>query len=255
MTGVSATDVLLEVEGLSYSYNGQRAVDHVSLSIQPGEIFGLLGPNGAGKTTTISCIAGLRRSGEGRLLFEGEPFYPATNARHRGRLGVVPQELALYKPLTARENLEFFARLSGVSPGDLGSACQRALDLAGLVDRAGDRVDTFSGGMRRRLNLVIGCLNDPALIILDEPSVGVDPQSRNHIFDALKRLSAEGRTLLYTTHYMEEAERLCDRIAIMDLGRIIAIGTADELAEQAGIPGQNLEQVFLRLTGKRLRDE
>jgi len=245
---------LLEVEKLCYSYNGRQAVLNLTLSIRTGEIFGLLGPNGAGKTTTISIIAGLLSAASGRMLFEGEPFRPSHSGRHRGRLGVVPQELALYGHLTARENIEFFATLSGVPRAALRDASDRALDLSGLLDRAGDRVDTFSGGMKRRLNLAVGCLNDPALIILDEPSVGVDPQSRRHIFDALHRLSEEGRTLLYTTHYMEEAERLCDRIAIMDVGRVIAVGTACELAEQAGIPGQDLEQVFLRLTGKRLRD-
>ncbi|MFH0944723.1 MAG: ABC transporter ATP-binding protein [Planctomycetota bacterium] len=247
-------DTLLEVERLSYSFNGQKAVDDISLSIRKGEIFGLLGPNGAGKTTTISCIAGLRQSASGEMRFAGSPFAPASRASHRGRLGVVPQELALYDSLTARENLRFFASVSGLGKQAADLEAQRSLELGGLSDRADDRVSTYSGGMKRRLNLVVGCLNNPDLIILDEPTVGVDPQSRNHIFDALEKLSEDGHTLLYTTHYMEEAERLCSRIAIMDRGRIVAIGSADELADRAGIPGADLERVFLELTGKRLRD-
>ncbi|MEW6741805.1 MAG: ABC transporter ATP-binding protein [Planctomycetota bacterium] len=245
---------LLEVEGLSYSFNGLEAVDDVSFSIARGEIFGLLGPNGAGKTTTISCIAGLRRPHKGTMRFEGAAFTPGLDGAQRQRLGVVPQELALYDSLTGRENLEFFAATSGVARHTAKARVQAALELAGLQDRAKDRVKTYSGGMKRRLNLVIACLHEPELVILDEPTVGVDPQSRHHIFDALEALSRSGRTLLYTTHYMEEAERLCHRIAIMDAGRVIAIGTAAELAEKAGLPGKDLEQVFLSLTGKRLRD-
>ena len=251
---MTSTAVLLEVERISYSFNGHKAVDDVSLSIHKGEIFGLLGPNGAGKTTTISCIAGLRHSTSGEMRFAGSSFAPASCAADRGRLGVVPQELALYDSLTARENLRFFASVSGLCKQEAEQQTERSLELGGLTDRADDRVNTFSGGMKRRLNLVVGCLSDPDLVILDEPTVGVDPQSRNHIFDALEKLSEDGRTLLYTTHYMEEAERLCDRIAIMDQARIIAVGSAEELANTAGIPGADLERVFLELTGKRLRD-
>ncbi len=250
----TATSVLLEVQGLCYSYGGLKAADQVSFHVDRGEIFGLLGPNGAGKTTTICCVAGVKRPQEGTLRFAGADFTPSRCAEQRRRLGVVPQELALYDGLTARENLQFFAAVAGLRGAAARAAVERALELAGLVERAGDRVSTYSGGMKRRLNLVIGCLHDPELIILDEPTVGVDPQSRNHVFDALEALSGEGRTLLYTTHYMEEAERLCDRVAIMDCGRVIAAGPPPRLAEEAGIPGENLEQVFLKLTGKRLRD-
>lgn len=245
---------LLEVDQLSFSFNGRKAVDQASFTVHRGEIFGLLGPNGAGKTTTISCIAGLRIPGAGQMRFDGAPFEPSRKGQHRKRLGVVPQELALYGDLTARENLRFFASLSGMADAAIEAAADRTLELAGLSDRADALVRTYSGGMKRRLNLVVGCLAEPDLMILDEPTAGVDPQSRNHIFDALERLSSSGGTLLYTTHYMEEAERLCRRIAIMDAGRIVAIGTANELAEGAGIPGKNLEEVFLQLTGKRLRD-
>ncbi len=245
---------LLSVSSLRYTFSDRVAVDDVSFTVGAGEVFGLLGPNGAGKTTTISCIAGLRTPRAGALQFGGAPFVPSQDARARARLGVVPQELALYSDLTARENLEFFGRLFGVAPDRIDAAIDRALELSGLADRAGDRVSEYSGGMKRRLNLAIGEVHDPELLILDEPTVGVDPQSRNHIFDALVRLKAGGKALLYTTHYMEEAERLCDRIAIMDEGKVLALGTAKELAERAGLPGADLEAVFLKFTGKRLRD-
>jgi ABC-2 type transport system ATP-binding protein len=173
----------------------------------------------------------------------------------RARLGLVPQELALYEDLTARENLRFFARLQGVPRARVDAAVQRALELAGLADRAGDRVKTFSGGMKRRLNLAIGDLHEPELLLLDEPTVGVDPQSRNHLFECLQALRAKGRTLIYTSHYMEEVQRLCDRVAVMNEGAVVAVGTAAELAQRAGTPDANLEQVFLALTGRSLRDE
>jgi ABC-2 type transport system ATP-binding protein len=244
----------LEVRGLTYRYDGKTAVDGVDFDVRQGEILGLLGPNGAGKTTTISCLAGLRRPVSGAMRLHGEPFRPADDAAQRARLGVVPQELALYGNLSGRENLRFFARMSGVAADHLDAAVDGALALAGLAERGDDLVRKYSGGMKRRLNLVCGTLHAPRLLILDEPTVGVDPQSRAHIFDALETLSAGGHTLLYTTHYMEEAERLCDRIAVMDEGRVVAVGTVEELARTANAPGCNLEQVFLALTGKRLRD-
>jgi len=245
---------LLEVRALRYAYGPRVAVSEASFALETGEIFGLLGPNGAGKTTTISCIAGLRAGFEGGLFFRGAPFDPARSSADRARIGLVPQHLALYEDLTGRENLEFFGRMAGLAGAALATAVTRVLAVAGLADRARDPVKAYSGGMKRRLNLAAGDLHEPALLLLDEPTAGVDPQSRNHIFDALLALAQGGRTLLYTTHYMEEAERLCRRIAIMDEGRVIGIGPAAELASQAGIPGANLEEVFLRLTGKRLRD-
>jgi len=245
---------LLDIDRLSFAYDGRQAVDDVSFTIEAGEIFGLLGPNGAGKTTTISCLAGLKSGYDGALTFDGATFEPAKNGSDRARLGVVPQELALYEKLSARENLEFFGRLSGLEEGALSTAVDSALELSGLSERAHDRVEDYSGGMKRRLNLVIGCLHEPDLIVLDEPTVGVDPQSRNHIFDALEALRERGRTLLYTTHYMEEAERLCDRVAILDEGKVVGIGTRQQLAEASGDPSADLEKVFLTLTGKRLRD-
>ncbi len=251
---VASTPALLTVKNLSFRYKQQVALREVNFEIDSGEIFGLLGPNGAGKTTTISCVAGLLGQYGGELAFRGSSFRPFESSGDRQHLGVVPQDLALYEDLTARENLEFFGGLVGLRAGDLGQAIQSALILAGLVERADDRVKTYSGGMKRRLNLAIGQLHRPDLLLLDEPTAGVDPQSRNHLFEALERLRQEGRTIVYTTHYMEEAQRLCDRIAIMDRGRVIAVGTASQLADQAGIPGADLERVFLELTGRSLRD-
>ncbi|HEX9794344.1 MAG TPA: ABC transporter ATP-binding protein [Planctomycetota bacterium] len=246
--------MLLEVKELRYSYGDRLAVAGASFELERGEIFGLLGPNGAGKTTTLSCVAGGLADWQGEMRFDGRPFAPARMPEDRARLGVVPQELALYPELTARENLQFFGRLSGLEAAELAAACDRGLALAGLDDRADDRVSRYSGGMKRRLNLVLGDLHAPELLLLDEPTVGVDPQSRNHIFEALEALRESGRTLLYTTHYMEEAQRLCDRVAIIHEGRVVGAGTPKELAAQAGVPDANLEEVFLRITGHQLRD-
>lgn len=250
----AAGEELLRVERLRYCYGPRVAVDEASFAIRGGEIFGLLGPNGAGKTTTIACLAGVLDQWSGEMRFLGQTFRPGRAAADRRRLGVVPQELALYDDLTARENLCFFGRLNGLQGPRLREAVAQALALAGLEPRADERVRNYSGGMKRRLNLAAGELHHPELLLLDEPTVGVDPQSRNHIFDTLLAMRAAGRTLLYTTHYMEEAERLCDRIAVMHQGRIVAAGSRHELAAQVGQPGANLEAVFLHLTGRSLRD-
>lgn len=246
---------LLSIQQLSYSFGNRKAVKDVSFEVKQGEIFGLLGANGAGKTTTISCIAGLRKDWTGQMLFNGQQFSPAVQANDRLRLGYVPQELAIYPNLTAEENLRFFAKLSRVSSSEIKQVVASNLELAGLTDRRRDLVSSFSGGMQRRLNLACGLVHSPALILLDEPTVGVDPQSRNHIFETLMRLRSQGHSLIYTTHYMEEAQRLCDRIAIMHEGNIVAIGTHEELALSIGDRQANLEQVFLQLTGRSLRDE
>lgn len=246
---------LLSIHNLSYWFSSRQAVKSVSLDVREGEVLGLLGPNGAGKTTTISCIAGLLKNWTGEMHFRGQPFAPGLQAKDRLRLGYVPQELAIYPNLTAEENLQFFAKLSGVPTPSLKEVITKNLELAGLNDRRRDLVGTFSGGMQRRLNLACGLVHSPELILLDEPTVGVDPQSRNHIFETLIRLRREGHSLLYTTHYMEEAQRLCDRIAVMHEGVIAAVGTHAELAEKIGDRNANLEQVFLQLTGRSLRDE
>ncbi len=226
--------IVLRATGLAKSFGSHRAVDGVDLDVPKGSCYGLLGPNGAGKTTTISMIVGVVTPDAGSVSLDGSPGRP-TDAAFKARIGFVPQDLALYDELTAEENLRFFGMLYGLSGEGLKASIDDALGLANLRDRAGDKVGAYSGGMKRRLNIAVALLHDPDLVILDEPTVGVDPQSRNAIFDALEALRARGKTLLYTTHYMEEVERLCDRIAIMDDGRIVAEGTLAEL--QRTIPG------------------
>lgn len=246
---------LLNVQSLSYRYGDRVAVDDIEFHIDSGEAFGLLGPNGAGKTTTISCLAGLRTPSTGQLTMNGAPFAPAETGADRARIGVVPQELAIYDKLTAEENLALFAGLLGLAKAEVASAVERQLEFAGLADRRKDRVETFSGGMKRRLNLAVGLIHEPALVLLDEPTVGVDPQSRSHLFESLIRLKEQGTSILYTTHYMEEADRLCDRVAIMCDGKIAATGTRQQLASAAGNDSADLETIFLQLTGRSLRDE
>jgi ABC-2 type transport system ATP-binding protein len=215
---------MLEVKELRKSYGSVVALDGVSLHANPGETVGLLGPNGAGKTTTVSIIAGLMSPDSGQVLIEGRPLRGDTDPiKHR--IGLVPQDLALYDELSARDNLTFFAALYSLAGAKAQRAIEAALELVGLADRAADKVGDYSGGMKRRLNLAGALLHDPQILLLDEPTVGVDPQSRNAIFDNLETLKARGKTLIYTTHYMEEAERLCDRLVIIDHGRVIADDT------------------------------
>ncbi|MET0555671.1 MAG: ABC transporter ATP-binding protein [Vicinamibacteria bacterium] len=233
---------MLEILGLRKSFGGRVAVDGVSFSIAPGEIVGVLGPNGAGKTTTVSMITGLLRPDAGEIRMDGRALSGDTDPA-KLRLGLVPQELALYDELTARQNLAFFGGLLGMERAALDRAAASALALVGLADRAGDAVATFSGGMKRRLNLAAGVLHDPQVLLLDEPTVGVDPQSRNAIFDNLEALRAAGKGLLYTTHHMEEAERLCDRIVVIDQGRVVAQDTVRGLSKL--LPASN--RLFVEL--------
>lgn len=212
---------MLEAIGLRKSFGSLTAVEEVSLSVNQGECLGLLGPNGAGKTTTLSMIAGLLVPDRGEVRIDGEMITSDTSPVKQ-KLGVVPQDLALFDELTAKANLELFGALYGVDGATAARRQQEALTLVGLLDRAKDKVGGFSGGMKRRLNLAAALLHDPALLLLDEPTVGVDPQSRNAIFENLETLRAQGKTIIYTTHYMEEAARLCDRIAIIDHGKVIA---------------------------------
>ncbi len=228
-----ATDTVLEVVGLSRSFGALQAVDDVHLRIRRGETVGLLGPNGAGKTTTIAMVCGLLEPDVGEIRVGGERMHPRTTAPRR-LLGYVPQDLALYPDLSARENLRFFGRLQRLGRADLATRVEEVLEVTGLGDRGDDRVEHFSGGMKRRLNIGVGLLHRPTLLVLDEPTVGVDPQSRNSILLAIEALAGEGLAVLYTTHYMEEAERLCDRIAIMDRGRVVAEGTRRELIATVG---------------------
>jgi ABC-2 type transport system ATP-binding protein len=223
------------------------AVDGLSLDVRRGEVLGLLGPNGAGKSTTVNMAIGLVAPDSGTVRLDGG--HSPTNPGVRRKIGVAPQALALYDLLSGEENLRF-----------IGERVHWALAFVGLVDRRRDRVDTYSGGMKRRLNLAAALIHDPELVLLDEPTAGVDPQSRNQIFDNILGLKQLGRTVIYTTHYMEEAERLCDRIAIIDRGRLLALGTVQELLDANGVAPRmvlqrgSLEEVFLNLTGKSLRD-
>jgi ABC-2 type transport system ATP-binding protein len=248
---------MLEVRSLRKAFGPLVAVDEVSFAVLPGKMTGLLGPNGAGKTTTVSMIAGLIAPDRGQVLVGGQVLSGDTDAKKR-RIGLVPQDLALYDELTARDNLRFFGALYDLSGDALESAMASALKLVGLADRARDRVKTFSGGMKRRLNLAAGLLHDPDVLLLDEPTVGVDPQSRNAIFDNLEELKRRGKALLYTTHYMEEAERLADRIVVIDRGSVVADDTLAGLHATVApnVPGGpvSLETVFLTLTGRSLRD-
>jgi len=247
---------VLDVRDLRKSYGRVAAVDGASFSVEPGQLVGLLGPNGAGKSTTVAMIAGLVTPDGGTVAIGGKPLGGDTDPQKR-LIGLVPQDLALYEELPAAANLRLFGSLYGLTGRALEDAIGSALLLVGLAERAGDRVKTFSGGMKRRLNLAAGLLHDPQILLLDEPTVGVDPQSRNAIFDNLEFLKSRGKALLYTTHYMEEAERLADRIVVMDHGRVLADDTLAGLRERAGRDagsGASLESLFLAMTGRTLRD-
>ncbi|AWM42345.1 ABC transporter ATP-binding protein [Gemmata obscuriglobus] len=222
---------MLEIANLRKRYGGLIALDGVSLTVRKGEVFGLLGPNGAGKTTLLSIAAGLARSDSGRVELFGNVFtHESRDLRHL--VGIGTQDLAIYPDLTARENLRFFGKLYGLSGRHLTARVDAVLAAVGLTDRAGDRAGTFSGGMKRRLNLAVAVVHDPKLLILDEPTTGVDPQSRNHIFEQVKALNAAGLTVIYTSHYMEEVQALCNRIAIIDAGRLRASDTLPNLLKR-----------------------
>jgi ABC-2 type transport system ATP-binding protein len=212
---------MLEIKDLKKRYGDVVAVDQVSFWVDDGETVGLLGPNGAGKTTTVSMICGLVKPDSGQIWLNGKPIGGDTDPAKRA-LGLVTQDIALYEELTALDNLRFFGALYDLGGPALETSIASALELVGLGDRARHAVKAYSGGMKRRLNLAAALLHDPQILLLDEPTVGVDPQSRNAIFENLELLKSRGKSLLYTTHYMEEAERLCDRIVILDSGRVVA---------------------------------
>lgn len=222
---------MLTIHSVTKRYGPLIALDDVSLNIGRGEFFGLLGPNGAGKSTLMSLIAGLRTPDAGSLSLDGAPLSAHTADLRRG-LGLVPQHIALYPRLSAEQNLQIFGGLQGLKSTELKTRINEALHAVALHDRRADRVDTFSGGMQRRLNLAAAILHRPKLLLCDEPTVGVDPQSRNAIFEFLERMNREGLTIIYSTHYMEEATRLCSRIGIIDHGKLLALGTLDELLTQ-----------------------
>jgi ABC-2 type transport system ATP-binding protein len=250
--------VEVAVQHLVKTFGKHEAVKDLSFTIGKGEIFGLLGPNGAGKSTTINMMCGYLEPTSGDTLIDGQSITSEPRKVKR-MIGVVPQELALYNDLNALENLEFFGEIYGLSSKVRKERAQALLHFVGLYDRRKEPVKKFSGGMQRRINLAIALMHQPAFLMMDEPTVGVDPQSRQHIFDSIEQLRDQGTTILYTTHYMEEAERLCNRIAIMDEGRIIALGTLEQLL---AMRDQNrevqrphgLQELFIQLTGKTLRD-
>jgi ABC-2 type transport system ATP-binding protein len=246
---------MLQVSHLRKTFGKLVAVDDVSFTVDRGQLVGLLGPNGAGKTTTVSMIAALVTPEKGEVLVAGARLSGDTDPKKR-KIGLVPQDLALYDELSARANLRFFGALYDLSGAALDKAIGAAMDLVGLADRLNDLVKTYSGGMKRRLNLAAGLLHDPDILLLDEPTVGVDPQSRNAIFENLELLKSRGKALLYTTHYMEEVERLADRIVVVDHGRVIADDTLAGLQSRVAVAGERatLESVFLTLTGRSLRD-
>ena len=224
---------LLEAIDIAKSYGPRVALDGVSLAVRPGEVAGLLGPNGAGKTTTLSILSTLMRPDRGRVLIDGKP--PASDPRALGTmLGLVPQSLALYPTLSAAQNVWHFARMQGMGRADARDACARVLDEVGLGERANDAMHTFSGGMKRRLNLACGIVHRPAVLMLDEPTVGVDLQSREQILTLVRRCADAGAAVIYSTHYMEEAERICDRVLLIDRGKLIADGTVEELVAMGG---------------------
>jgi ABC-2 type transport system ATP-binding protein len=242
------------VKNLVKSFSQQKAVDDVSFSIARGEIFGLLGPNGAGKTTTIRILSTVLESDRGDVTVGGHSLGKEP-AAVRELIGVCPQELAFYPDLSALDNLVFFGRMVGLNGKDARAQALANLALMGLLERAKGKVDKYSGGMKRRVNLAIALMGHPQLLFLDEPTVGIDPQSRNNIFETIVGLKNHGMTVLYTTHYMEEADRLCDRIAVMDGGRIVAMDTPRNLKAAIGpVEKVTLEDVFLKLTGRTLRD-
>ncbi|MCW3082782.1 MAG: transporter ATP-binding protein [Bacteroidetes bacterium] len=250
---IMSSNTIIEVNHLSKIYRGATTpvVNDVSFAVERNEIFGLLGPNGAGKTTTISILCGLFPPTSGKVMIDGMNLN-GDLADIKQIVGVVPQDIALYPTLTARENLNFYGSMYGLSGKVLKDKIELWLTNFGLTDAANRRVSTYSGGMKRRVNLIAGILHDPKILFLDEPTVGVDVQSRNVIIGHLKQLNAAGTTIIYTSHHMEEAEYFCSRVAIIDYGKMVTKGSPQELIMQNG--AANLEEVFLNLTNRKLRD-
>jgi len=245
---------IIEIENLTKTFKNatEPAVNGISFSIERNEIFGLLGPNGAGKTTTISILCGLFAPSSGKVRIDGKDLFDESSAIKK-IIGIVPQDIALYPTLNARENLSFYGSMYGLHGKELKDRIESWLNKLGLTDAAKRKVSTYSGGMKRRVNLIAGILHSPKLLFLDEPTVGVDVHSRNVIIEHLKSINAEGTTIIYTSHHMEEAEHFCTRVSIIDQGKILTQGTPAELISNNN-GAANLEAVFLNLTKRKLRD-
>ena len=248
-------ETILKTKDLTKKYGNKIVVDNLNIEIRKGEIFGLLGPNGAGKSTTMNMICNIVRPTLGSIEFMGKDFRKNKKELCK-KLGYIPQDLAIHGNLKAWENVELFTSLYGIKGAELKTRIDESLEYVGLLDRKNDYAKKFSGGMKRRLNIACAIGHHPDLLIFDEPTVGIDPQSRNFILERIKETNEKGATVIYTSHYMEEVEAICTRIAIMDNGKIIAIGTSEELKKLVVEDTSNitLEEVFLTLTGKKLRD-
>lgn len=249
-------EVILKIENLSKQYGDRKAVDNMSLEIRKGEVFGLLGPNGAGKSTTMNMICSLIKPTSGKVELFGMDTQKELK-KIKPLIGYIPQELAIHGNLKAWENVELFTSLYGIKGAKLKEAIASSLEFVGLTDRRNSYAKTFSGGMQRRLNIACALGHKPQLLIFDEPTVGIDPQSRNFILEKIKYTNQHGSTVIYTSHYMEEVEAICTRIGIVDSGKIIALGTKEELVKLVTDKTDgsvSLEEVFLNLTGKNLRD-
>ena len=255
MSKDTQAEAILRTNDLTKKYGSNTVVDNLSLEIRKGEIFGLLGPNGAGKSTTMNMICNIVKPTLGNVEFCGKDFRK-NRKELSSKLGFIPQDLAIHGSLKAWENVELFTSLYGIKGAELKDRIDESLDYVGLSERRNEYAKNFSGGMKRRLNIACAIGHHPDLLIFDEPTVGIDPQSRNFILEKIKQSNKNGATIIYTSHYMEEVEAICDRIAIMDNGKVIASGTSDELKKLVvdDTSKVTLEEVFLTLTGKKLRD-
>ncbi|HEX3077564.1 MAG TPA: ABC transporter ATP-binding protein [Lachnospiraceae bacterium] len=246
---------VLEIKNLRKSYGAKEVISGLHFQVEKGDILGLIGPNGAGKSTTIRIVTDVEQSSEGSIYYDGkETRLDITNFKKR--LGVVPQEIAVYDDLSAYDNVRFFCSIYGYSGKELKRRAEEALRFVGLWDRRKERPTKYSGGMKRRLNIACSIAHSPELLIMDEPTVGIDPQSRNHIMETIKTLNARGTTVIYVSHYMEEIEEICNRVVIVDHGSVIEDQGKEELKVKYKEHGlMNLEEIFLHLTGTQLRDE
>jgi len=248
---ISQAATAIAIEGLTKDYGDVRAVDGLTLSIPEAEVFGLLGPNGSGKTTTINCLTGILKPTSGTIRVGG--FDVRTQGREARQVtGVSPQETAVYSYLTGKENVELFGKLYSDRKGSLGPRVDYVLEKVGLTEESGRRVGKYSGGMKRRVSIAMALVTDPKIVLLDEPTVGMDPQARRSVWDFMLELRDKGKTIVLTTHYMEEADELCDEVGIIDHGRLIALGSPTDLKDK--YHARDIEEVFIQLTGRRIRE-